>query len=50
MAECVYCGMETDLHINETPICVRCSNELEAGSQPAFRVQPPRPKWDDKPS
>jgi len=35
MAQCVYCGAETQLHVNECPICVRCSDELDAGRQPA---------------
>jgi hypothetical protein len=42
MEPCVYCGTETPLYVNGRPICLACSDMLEAGEMP------PRKKPDNE--
>jgi hypothetical protein len=34
MAECSYCGKETDLYVSNVPMCVECHDDLTAGRKP----------------
>jgi hypothetical protein len=38
--QCKYCGSPTQLFIREVPVCVACSNDLEAGRDPGRRDAP----------
>ena len=29
MAECKYCGSETQLYVNNVPVCIECSEAIE---------------------
>lgn len=42
MAKCQYCGAETILYVSGAPVCVDCSNLLDAGKKPPAREAPPR--------
>jgi len=44
MAKCKYCGAETVLYVSGAPICVNCSNLIDAGKKPPGREEPPDPK------
>ena len=48
MAKCIYCGADTCMYVSEAPVCVRCSDEVDAGRKPPApaREEPP-PKSDD---
>jgi hypothetical protein len=35
--ECVYCGTDTRLRIDDVPVCLSCGKELQAGRIPPFR-------------
>ena len=39
MAKCIYCGAETQLYINDTPVCIACSDEIDAGRTPPTRAR-----------
>src|SRR3954465_2124107 len=34
MAECAYCKAETELHVNNVPVCLTCSEDREAKRKP----------------
>jgi len=34
MAECTYCGSETELYSNGAPICLKCSDEWDGKRKP----------------
>lgn len=40
MAKCKYCGAETILYVSGSPVCVNCSDLLEAGKKPPAREEP----------
>jgi hypothetical protein len=40
MAKCKYCGAETILFVNGAPVCVNCSDLIDAGKKPPAREQP----------
>ena len=40
MANCIYCGAKTQLYLNGVAICVKCSDDLDAGRQPACNQRP----------
>jgi len=42
MANCVYCGADTILYVNGRPVCVRCSDEIDAGRKPPSRETQPK--------
>jgi len=44
MAKCIYCGSDTHLFSNGVPICMPCSNDLEAGRKPQFTEPSARPQ------
>jgi len=33
MEKCVYCGTETLLYVNERPVCVECSDDMESAAE-----------------
>lgn len=33
MALCVFCGEETELYIDDRPVCLKCVADLEAGKK-----------------
>jgi hypothetical protein len=35
MAKCIYCGRDTCLYVNDDPVCLACSDEIDAGRTPA---------------
>ena len=35
MAKCVYCQTETILYVNGRPVCLSCSDDLDAGGHRA---------------
>ena len=41
MAKCKYCGAETILYVSGTPVCVNCSDLIDAGKKPPGREEPP---------
>ena len=47
MAKCSYCGKETILHDRGTPLCVECSDLLDAGKKPVKRETEPEPESKD---
>jgi len=44
MARCIYCRLDTYLFSNGVPICIQCSNDLDAGRKPEFREPSARPQ------
>ncbi len=50
MPECIYCGAETQLHIMEVPICIKCDNQLGRGQKPAPRKGPEPVTANNSPS
>ena len=44
MAECIYCGAETNLRLNEMPLCSACSKDLDEGHKPPYNRDPVSPK------
>jgi hypothetical protein len=40
MAKCKYCGAETILYVSGVPVCVGCSNLIDAGKKPPAREEP----------
>jgi hypothetical protein len=38
MATCFRCGAETQLHNNETPVCVACMDTLTTQSTPIWTI------------
>lgn len=37
MANCIYCQAETILYVNGRPICLSCSDDIDAGRKPPSR-------------
>lgn len=46
LAACIYCGAQTQLYSSGQPVCVDCSNDLDAGRKPPSkeRVAPAKAK------
>jgi hypothetical protein len=44
MAKCKYCGAETVLYISGAPVCVNCSNLIDAGKKPPGQGGDSNPK------
>ncbi len=44
MAKCKYCGADTILYVSATPVCVNCSNLIDAGREPPAREDPHEPE------
>lgn len=44
MAPCVYCAADTQLYLNQKPICLDCADDLEAGRKPPSREENQVPK------
>jgi hypothetical protein len=34
MAKCVYCDANTEMYVLDSPVCVECSDLIEAGKPP----------------
>jgi hypothetical protein len=45
MARCIYCRSDTYLFSNGVPICIPCTNDLDAGRNPEFRELAARPQY-----
>jgi hypothetical protein len=41
MAKCKYCGAETILFVSGAPVCVNCSDLIDAGKKPPVREESP---------
>ena len=41
VAKCRYCGADTILYVNGAPVCVNCSNLIDAGKKPPVREELP---------
>jgi hypothetical protein len=39
MAKCKYCGAETILYVSGNPLCVNCSDLIDAGKKPPAREE-----------
>ena len=37
MAKCVYCGADTILYVDNRPVCIECSDLIDAGKKPKKR-------------
>lgn len=37
MSKCSYCETETILYVNGRPVCLSCSDDLDAGRKPPSR-------------
>lgn len=42
MAKCKYCEAETILYLSGAPVCVNCSDLIDAGKKPPARERPPQ--------
>lgn len=48
MTKCLYCGADTWLYDGGSPVCLRCSNDLEHGRKPAASAQSQTPPENKK--